>query len=410
MATKLPSSLKSIGDYTLLKKLGEGGMGAVYKARDSRNGRVVALKIVTDDAAKNPLLMERFKQEFRATQALNHPNIVKGLDFGVEGEASYLAMEFVEGESLGDRLDRAGKIPEMEAVAIICQVAGALHLAHKHQIIHRDVKPDNILVTSQGVAKLTDLGLAKDWQSELDLTRPESGLGTPNFMAPEQFGDAKHADARFDVYSLGASLYMAVTGEIPFRAKGNLAILKKKMLNDLVPPRKVTPKISSRTEIAILKALRCDREERYADCMEFIEALAPEGTLRPTSDTKRHKVLPTLAEHVESQADGHNQKDRRAAVRYPSEAESNCQPASRVKERSWNARVQDISSSGICLILGRRFEPGTILAAEIQTKKAAMRNTCLVRVERVKEVEKGKFSLGCSFERTLTESELKGFS
>ena len=125
-------------------------------------------------------------------------------------------MEFVDGESLGQRIDREGRMPEDEAVRIIAQVCQGLHKAHKQGMIHRDIKPDNIMVTPQGEAKLTDLGLVKEVDAELNLTRTGRGLGTPHFMAPEQFRNAKNADARCDIYSLGATLYMMVTGELPF--------------------------------------------------------------------------------------------------------------------------------------------------------------------------------------------------
>src|SRR5262249_21557363 len=149
-----------------------------------------------------------------------------------EGEVPYMVMEFVDGPSLGDRIEREGRLPEAEAVRVITQVAQALHHAHRQQVIHRDVKPDNILLAADGRAKLTDLGLAKDCEAGPALTRASTGLGTPNFMAPEQFRDAKNADPRCDIYSLGATLYMAITGELPFRARGPLNVWTKKRNNE----------------------------------------------------------------------------------------------------------------------------------------------------------------------------------
>jgi serine/threonine protein kinase len=399
------ATTKKLGHYELLNKVGEGGMGTVYKGRDVRDGSFVAIKIVSEDSAKNALLVERFKQEYRALQSLSHPHIVRGLHFDVEGMTPYMVMEFVEGESLGDRLDRVGRLHERDAIAIIAQIAEALHLAHENQIIHRDVKPDNILVTARGLAKLTDLGLVKNWQADLDLTRPSSGLGTPNFMAPEQFGDAKHADGRCDLYSLGATLYMTVTGEVPFRAKTNLNILKKKMQNDLTPPRQLVPKISQRVEAAILKAMRANPEDRFAHCLDFAKALTE--SLEVSTRTKEVDV-PVVEEHEHvEKKERASSIDRRAAVRYPSGISSSCQPTSRVKERAWSGKVQDISSTGVCLILGRRFEPGTILTAELQGKRRGSRSTRLIRVLRVFEQTKGKFFVGCAFQRPLSDSELK---
>src|SRR5206468_6334379 len=143
------------------------------------------------------------EQEFRAASRLDHPNVVRALDYSDNGSTPYLVMEFVEGESLGRKLERDGKMPEAEAIRIIAQVAQGLHRAHKQNLIHRDVKPDNILVMPDGTAKLADLGLVKTGDTDLNLTKTGRGLGTPHFMAPEQFRDAKGVDPRCDIYSLG---------------------------------------------------------------------------------------------------------------------------------------------------------------------------------------------------------------
>src|SRR5262249_35113157 len=144
-----------------------------------------------------------------------------------------LVMEFVNGESLGDRVERAGPLPEAEGIKFITQVALGLQKAHAQGLIHRDVKPDNILIDQNGQAKLTDLGLVKGTEADLNLTRTGRGLGTPHFMAPEQFRNAKHADVRCDVYSLGATLYQLVTGTIPFDGCGPVDCWVKKLNNDL---------------------------------------------------------------------------------------------------------------------------------------------------------------------------------
>ena len=189
-------------------------------------------------------------------------------------------MEFVEGESLGQRIERDGAIPEAEAIRIIAQVAQGLHRAHKQNLVHRDVKPDNILVTPEGVAKLADLGLVKETDADLNLTKTGRGLGTPHFMAPEQFRNAKNADVRCDVYSLGATLYMMVTGELPFRSNGPLEAWMKKVQNDLTPPRKVMPSLSERVDWAIRRAMAAQADHRPASCREFVEDLTGHSTRR----------------------------------------------------------------------------------------------------------------------------------
>ncbi len=287
-----------IGNYELLTKIAEGGMGAVYKARSVVTGQVVAIKIVPPETAKNPLLLKRFEQEFKAACLIDHPNVVKALDFCGTGPSPFLVMEFVDGGSLGQRVERDGQIPEAEAVRYISQVCEGLHRAHKQGLIHRDVKPDNILVTRDGVAKLTDLGLVKDVEAELNLTRTGRGLGTPHFMAPEQFRNAKAADVRCDVYSLGATLYMLVTGEIPFARTSPLDCWMKKIKNDFPEPRKFAPHLSDRTNWAICRAMSADPAQRPSSCREFMEDLTggnwrttPTAPVSPTAATAPHQAV-----------------------------------------------------------------------------------------------------------------------
>lgn len=271
-----------VGDYEILSKIAEGGMGTVYKARSLRTGELVAVKILLPSTAKNPVLLKRFEQECRAAAALEHEHVVRVLDYCGVGASPYLVMEYVDGESLGKRIEREGPLDENEAIRLIAQVCEGLHKAHKQRLIHRDVKPDNILVTRDGVAKLTDLGLVKNADDELNLTKTGRGLGTPNFMAPEQFRDAKNADVRCDIYSLGATLYMAVTGEVPFGKVGPLDCWMRKIRNELPAPREVNPKISERVDWAIRRAMSADPEQRPASCKEFVEDLTG-ASLRKSS-------------------------------------------------------------------------------------------------------------------------------
>jgi eukaryotic-like serine/threonine-protein kinase len=272
--------LQTIGNYDLLEKIAEGGMGAIWKGRHRQTGQVVALKVMPPHIAANPVLLKRFEQEFRAASRLDHPNIVRALDYGDTGTTPYLVMEYVEGESLGHKLERDGRMSEADAIRLISQVAKGLHRAHKQGLIHRDVKPDNILVTPDGLAKLADLGLVKEMETDLNLTRTGRGLGTPHFMAPEQFRNAKNATVGCDIYSLGATLYQVVTGELPFRASGPLDAFMKKIQNDLTPPRRLVPELSERVEWAILRAMSADPKNRPGSCREFIEDLTGHSTHR----------------------------------------------------------------------------------------------------------------------------------
>jgi serine/threonine protein kinase len=275
--TKVP--VQSVGNYDLIEKIAEGGMGGVFRARNRETGEIVAIKIMPAHMAANPVLLKRFEQEFRAASRMDHPNIVRALDFG-SGVTPFLVMEFVEGESLGQKIERDGKMPEAEAIRIIAQVAQGLHRAHKQNLIHRDVKPDNILLRPDGVAKLADLGLVKETDTDLNLTKTGRGLGTPHFMAPEQFRNAKNADIRCDIYSLGATLYMMVTGELPFRSNGPLDAWMKKIQNDLTPPRRLVPSLSERIDWAIMRAMSADPDKRPTTCREFVEDLTGHSTKR----------------------------------------------------------------------------------------------------------------------------------
>lgn len=271
--------LQSIGNYELIAKLAEGGMGWVYKGKNKTTGEIVAIKIVPAHMARNETLLRRFEQEWLAASKLDHANIVRALDYCGTASTPFLVMEFVDGESLGQRIDREGKLPEGEAVRLIAQVCQGLHRAHKQGMIHRDIKPDNIMVTKDGVAKVTDLGLVKEVDAELNLTKTGRGLGTPHFMAPEQFRNAKNADVRCDIYSVGATLYMMVTGELPFgKTSGPLDAWMKKVNNDLLAPRQLVPDLSERVDWAIRRAMSPDPNLRPASCREFVEDLTGHST------------------------------------------------------------------------------------------------------------------------------------
>jgi serine/threonine protein kinase len=273
-------AMQSIGNYDLLDKIAEGGMGAIYRGRHRETGQIVAIKIMPAHMAQNAILLKRFEQEFRAASRLDHPNIVRALDYGESGSQPYLVMEFVDGESLGQKIEREGRMSEQEAIRVIAQVAQGLHRAHKLNLVHRDVKPDNILLSRDGQAKLADLGLVKEADTDLNLTKTGRGLGTPHFMAPEQFRDAKNADARCDIYSLGATLYQMVTGDLPFQSTGPLDAWMKKIQNDLISPRGVVPSLSERIDWAIMRAMSADPAKRPESCREFVEDLTGHSTRR----------------------------------------------------------------------------------------------------------------------------------
>jgi serine/threonine protein kinase len=277
------SVLQTVGNYDLIEKIAEGGMGTVYKGKNRDTGAIVAIKVVATHIANNQVLLKRFEQEYNVARQLEHPNVVRALDYGSTGSTPFLVMEFVDGETIGQRIERDGPFQEKEAIRLIAQVAQALHRAHKEKLIHRDVKPDNILITRDGQAKLTDLGLVKEVEADLNLTRTGRGLGTPHFMAPEQFKNAKNADPRCDIYSLGATLYMMVTGEMPFQNSGPLDAYLKKIECKFPAPRELVPALSERTDWAIRRAMSADPEDRPSSCREFVEDLTGRSTRKVTA-------------------------------------------------------------------------------------------------------------------------------
>lgn len=277
------SDLQQVGNYDLVGKIAEGGMGTVYKGRHRATGDIVAIKIVPSHMTTNTIFLKRFEQEYNAAKALDHPNIVKAIEFGRDGGLPFLVMEFVDGESLGQRLERVHHLDEAEGIKVIGQVAQGLHKAHKLGLIHRDVKPDNILLASDGQVKLVDLGLVKEIDADLNLTRTNRGLGTPHFMAPEQFRNAKNADARCDIYSMAATMYMVVTGELPFKSCGPLDAWMKKINNEITAPRQLVPTLSERVDWAIRRSMSADPTQRAASCREFIEDLTGHSTRKTTT-------------------------------------------------------------------------------------------------------------------------------
>ncbi|HEY7155195.1 MAG TPA: serine/threonine-protein kinase, partial [Gemmataceae bacterium] len=210
-AAKGPRRSIRIGKYEVLARVATGGMGAVYKARDTENGRQVAMKVLSPEMAANPAMVERFRREAHHAAKLHHENVVTLYEFGVANQTYFLTMEFVDGIDLYEYVERKGPLNPDEALDIIVQGCRALDHAYRRGVIHRDIKPSNFLVTRQGermVVKLTDLGLARDANNEeFRVTRAGTTVGTLDYMAPEQARDSGLADIRSDLYSLGSTWY-----------------------------------------------------------------------------------------------------------------------------------------------------------------------------------------------------------
>lgn len=264
---------KTLGRYRLIEKLGEGGMAIVYKALDARLGTEVAVKVIrmeklTEDTRDRTL--KRFEREAKLLARLTHPNIVKVTDFGEFEGKPYLVMEYLAGGTLKQKM--GNPMPWQEAVQLLLPIAEALSYAHSQNMIHRDVKPANILFRQSGQPMLADFGIAKiDLDETLDLTSTSAAVGTPEYMAPEQ-ATAKYVDHRADVYSLGVVLFEMVTGRKPFIADTPMAVLIKHATETLPNPTKFSPKLPKEVEKIILKALEKQPEKRFQQMTNLTSA------------------------------------------------------------------------------------------------------------------------------------------
>jgi serine/threonine-protein kinase len=265
-------SITQIGDFRLVKRLGEGGMGAVFKARQLSMDRDVALKVLPKHLAKDKGFVERFYREARASAKLDHPNIVRGIAVGEAQGFHYFAMEFIDGESC-EKLLEQGRVAVADAVRIAIEVARALDHAHAKGLVHRDIKPDNIMITRAGVVKLADLGLAKAIEEDQALTQTGSGFGTPYYMPPEQARSAKHVDNRSDIYALGATLYHLLTGQIPYPGETALEILTAKEEKPHAPARRANPEVPEMLDLIIDKMMARDPKARFQNAAELIASL-----------------------------------------------------------------------------------------------------------------------------------------
>jgi serine/threonine protein kinase len=261
-----------IGPYRILRRLGQGGMGAVYLAFDSAKNRQVAVKVLAAEQAPKQNILRRFQLEGQNGALLGHPNIVRTYDMGQESGAGlhYIVLEFVDGPSAHELLDRAGKLQVGDALHIILDIARALEHAHKNQIIHRDIKPANILLTASGLAKLSDLGLAKRRDDSANLTHATQGIGTPYYMPYEQAMNAKKADERSDIYALGATLFHLLTGQVPFTGDTPLEIVEQKGLGVFPPANTLNPEVPGKLESILTRMLARDPENRYQTVSEVI--------------------------------------------------------------------------------------------------------------------------------------------
>lgn len=262
---------RQLGSYELIRRLGEGGMARVYLARDVRLGREVALKVLEPQLAERPGFRERFLREARVAASLDHPHIVPLYDFGESDSLLYLVMPYVSGGSLQDILKRA-PLPVGEVVAYGSQIADALDYAHQRKVVHRDVKPANMLVHSDGRLMLSDFGLAKVLdKSRPNVSRGRPDAGTPEYMAPEQIEG--QTDERSDIYALGVVLYLLLTGHLPFTGPSSSAVMDGHLYQAPRQPRQLNPAVTPAVQMVVLRALAKNPDSRFQRAGDLSAAL-----------------------------------------------------------------------------------------------------------------------------------------
>ena len=281
---------KTLGQYRIISEIGHGGMGTVYKALDSSRNRYVALKVLSPFLQANPEFLKRFHREADAAARLRHPNIIKIYEAGqIEGQ-SFIAMEYMDGGSLHDHLQKGRPLDRNTVINIVSQIALALDYAHSHGVIHRDLKPSNILFTHDGRAILSDFGIAKTFASSL-ITETGSILGTPYYMSPEQAMGLREVDHRSDIYSLGVLCYEMLTGSVPFDRTTSHAILHAHIYEAPPPLRQINPQIPRSVEEVVLRALEKDPRARYHTASE-LDANLRAGFVAPQAVGKAERIRP----------------------------------------------------------------------------------------------------------------------
>ncbi|MCX6906661.1 MAG: bifunctional serine/threonine-protein kinase/formylglycine-generating enzyme family protein, partial [Verrucomicrobia bacterium] len=291
---------QTFAGFEVVAKLGQGGMGAVYKARQPLLDRFVALKVMSQQLSGDPAYVARFIREAASAAKLSHPNMVQVFTAGEQGGVYYIVMEFIEGESLSQRLKRVGVIEPVEAIAITLYVAQALQVAwNKAQLIHRDIKPDNIFLSKDGEVKVGDLGLAKSVGAEsTEMTQSGMMMGSPHYMSPEQAHASKETDFRTDIYSLGCTLYQLLTGMTPYQADDALGLILKHVNEPAPDLQAILPSCPQPLVALVNKMMAKDRNARHASYDELIAELWQVSDIIGQQQAAATAVMTPTAEHV----------------------------------------------------------------------------------------------------------------
>ncbi len=263
--------------YEILKVLGEGGMGAVYKVQDREVGGFAALKVIRPEMANRPEVLQRFKQELILARQVTHKNVIRIHDLGEADGVKFITMDFVEGQDLSSMIRERGKFEPEDAAGIIAQVCRALDAAHSEGVVHRDLKPQNIMLDTQGRVKVMDFGIARSTEATGGMTQTGALLGTPEYMSPEQ-AKGLHVDARSDIFSLGIIFYEMLTGKTPFHASTMMATIFRRTQEKARPPIELEPTIPQQINDVVVKCLATEPEDRFQSASEILAALGREAT------------------------------------------------------------------------------------------------------------------------------------
>jgi len=281
---------REVAGFEILERVGRGGMGTVYRARQLSLDRIVAFKVLSPSLAWDEESIERFVREARAAARLVHPNIVRALGVGREGPIYYLAMEYMTGGSIEDKIEGEGRIAPDRAVPMLMDVARGLAYAESQGVVHRDIKPENLMLDEHGTVKIVDMGIAGQLEGRRTLAQTEGVFGSPHYIAPEQAA-GERIDYRVDLYSLGASAYRMLSGRTVFQGESQTEIMARHVNEDPMPLKRVAPWVPRRFCDVVMRMLEKDPDDRYqsaAEVLEALEGLGGDGTSGPRPSALRN--------------------------------------------------------------------------------------------------------------------------
>lgn len=323
--------------YEIIKEIGVGGMAKVYKAKDRLLGRFVAIKVLKDQYAEDDEFLKKFNNEAQSAARLSHINIVNVYDIGkdmLNGKLiQYIVMEYVEGETLKDLIDREKILSNYDIIDYSTQIAQALKSAHASGIIHRDIKPQNILIDKFGLAKVTDFGIARV-SSNATITYTSSILGTVHYISPEQ-AKGKIVDQKSDLYSLGAVMYEMATGRVPFDADNSVGIAVMHIQDNPIPPRELNPDLSLHLNYIIMKLLKKDPTERFQNASELIEALDDESLVKNTEEIEDTARIPIVVPKKKREEVDDYYEDDREAIYVSTQEEKSKKESKKTSIKIW---------------------------------------------------------------------------